>query len=103
MRLSALPSLPRSGVLTAALGWAERVTYPVLLVSGLFEGVLLGWCEAQLLRRWQVLRRRRDWVVASSAGAAVAWSIGLIPSTVDGLALTPGTVLLVALGGFAAA
>ena len=42
------------GVLTAALGWAERVTYPVLVVAGLLEGVLLGWCQAQLLRRWQV-------------------------------------------------
>ena len=87
------------GVLTATLGWAERATYPALVVAGLVEGALLGWCQAQLLRQWQVLPCRRDWVVATSAGAAVAWSMGLIPSVVGGLALTPTTVVLVALGG----
>ena len=70
-----------------------------LLEGVLLEGVLLGWCQAQLLHRWQVLPRRRDWAVTTSAGAGVAWSIGLIPSTVDGLGLTPGTVVIVALGG----
>ena len=87
------------GVLTATLGWAERATYPVLVVAGLVEGGLLGLCQAQLLRHWQILPRRRDWVVATSAAAAVAWSIGLIPSTMGGPALTPATVVLVALGG----
>ena len=87
------------GALTATLAWADGVTYPALVAAGLVEGAMLGWCHAQLLRRWQILPGRREWVVATSAAAGVAWSIGLIPSTVGGLSLTLGTVVLVALGG----
>jgi hypothetical protein len=41
---------------------------------------------------------RRRWVLATSVGAALAWSIGMLPSTLGGLSWTPRTVIAVGMG-----
>ena len=47
---------------------------------------------------WRVLPARRWWIVATSVGAAVAWSIGMLPSTFD-LRWTAETAVVAGVGG----
>jgi hypothetical protein len=53
----------------------------VLIPLGTFEGVVVG------LAQWRVLRRPfanmpwRAWTLASAAGAFIAWTLGMLPST----------------------
>jgi hypothetical protein len=64
---------------------------------------LKGQCwaphKADCLYRWRVLQLRRRWIAATSLGAAVAWSLGMLPSTLGDLDRSVGTVVLVGIGG----
>jgi hypothetical protein len=60
---------------------------------------VLGTAQADCLYGWGVLPVRRRWIAATSVGAAVAWSLGMLPSTLGGLNWTVGTVVLVGIGG----
>jgi hypothetical protein len=73
---------------TAVLGYllAETlspISFALLMILGgvLVEGVLVG------LLQWSVLRRLwpnlgwRAWSVATAVGAGIAWSLGMLPST----------------------
>ena len=62
------------------------------------EGALFGTAQADCLYRWAVLPARRRWIIATSVGAAVAWSLGMLPSTI-GLHPTAGIVIMVGIGG----
>jgi hypothetical protein len=62
------------------------------------EWTLLGTAQADCLYRWRVLPVRRRWVVATSVGAAVAWSLGMLPSTLRALQWGAG-VVAAGLGG----
>lgn len=42
---------------------------------------------------------RRRWIVATSFGAAMAWALGMLPSTFGDLRWTAATAVLVAAGG----
>ncbi|GAA2085473.1 hypothetical protein GCM10009840_23260 [Pseudolysinimonas kribbensis] len=69
----------------------------LLIVSGgAVEGALLGIGQVVGLGRFAPARRR--WIGATSAGAAAAWGIGLMPSTIGLNDLTPAVIPLVALG-----
>jgi hypothetical protein len=83
----------------SAAGWGPLPTLIVMVLAGSVEGALLGAAQADCLYRWRVLPLRRRWIVATSLGAAVAWSLGMLPSTVGGLNWTGGTVVLVGIGG----
>jgi hypothetical protein len=58
----------------------------------------VGAAQADCLYRWRVLPVRRWWIVATSVGAAVAWSLGMLPSTFD-LRWTAATVVGAGVGG----
>jgi hypothetical protein len=61
---------------------ASAGTQLVLLpVAGLVEGAVLGFAQAAVLRRTRVTVDPRAWVVATSLAAAVAWFLGMLPST----------------------
>jgi hypothetical protein len=62
--------------LTSAPG---AVVYPAMVVAGACEGILLGYGQYVGFGRSTVPRVR--WLAATGAGAAVAWSIGMLPST----------------------
>ena len=50
-------------------------------IAGLFEGAALGFAQLVVLRpSWPALRGRA-WVLATSLGAALAWFLGMLPST----------------------
>jgi hypothetical protein len=60
-----------------------------ILAGTLIEGAVVGTAQ------WLVLRRPlpgiswRSWVVATGAGALVAWTLGMVPSTVYSLRADP--------------
>jgi hypothetical protein len=53
-----------------------------VLLGALLEGVVVGFFQAQALRRWLPSLARRDWVAATAIGAGLAWLLGMIPSTI---------------------
>jgi hypothetical protein len=53
----------------------------VMIVLGTFEGLVVGLAQWLALRRPFPTMSRRTWVLASAVGAFVAWTLGMIPST----------------------
>jgi hypothetical protein len=91
-----VPAAVAAAVTTA--GWGPWTTYVALVLAGSVEGALLGTAQADCLYRWGVLPVRRWWIVATSVAAAVAWSLGMLPSTLGGLRWNAETVVLVGIG-----
>jgi hypothetical protein len=71
-----IPAL--AGALTATA--PTIVSMPVLLAAGACEGALLGAAQAHVLHHVLPSVPRRGWIAATSAGAVVAWFLGLLPS-----------------------
>ena len=67
------------GALTANAGAAVVVLS--LLAAGAVEGATLGWGQAIVLRHALSGLSRRRWVAATAGAAALAYLIGLVPST----------------------
>ncbi|MFQ1002413.1 HAD-IC family P-type ATPase [Modestobacter sp. SSW1-42] len=53
----------------------------VLVLAGAVEGSVLGWAQGRVLRREVPGWSTRDWTVRTAAAAALAWAIGMAPST----------------------
>ncbi|GAA2845062.1 outer membrane lipoprotein SlyB [Paenarthrobacter ilicis] len=68
--------------LAAVQGWG---VYPVMVVAGACEGALLGL--GQSIGFGPLVVPRPVWVAATAVGAAVAWAIGMLPSTIAGFDL----------------
>ena len=59
------------------------VVVPALLAAGVVEGSLLGWGQSRVLRRALPGLPGRRWIGATAVAAALAYAIGLLPSTVS--------------------
>lgn len=82
------------GFLAAPAG----VVYPAMILAGACEGVLLGY--GQSIGFGSAVPRSR-WILATAAGAATAWSIGMLPSTLGGIEFgSPWMIVLAAVLGF---
>jgi hypothetical protein len=86
------------GVAVTAASWGPLATVLAMVLAGSVEGALLGIAQADCLYRWRVLPVRRRCVVATSIGAAVGWSLGMLPSILGGLNWTTGTAVAAAIG-----
>ncbi|MHC1557876.1 hypothetical protein ACR9E3_02910 [Actinomycetospora sp. C-140] len=87
----ALPAVV--GVLTAPAPASDAV--PALVGAGVVEGMLLGAGQALVLRRVLPRLSARRWIGATASGAALAYLLGLLPSTVSPVAATwPAAVLV---------
>lgn len=75
-----------------AAGWVLTVGEPktalaalalagVMILIGTGEGVIVGLAQWLVLRHRLHHLRRRDWVMATALGALVAWTLGMLPST----------------------
>jgi len=74
------------------------VAYAAIVAAGAVEGALLGL--GQRIGFGLPALSRRAWVSATALGAAIAWSIGLLPSTLGGLDFgSPLVIALVGVGG----
>lgn len=58
------------------------VVYRLMIVAGACEGALLG--AGQSIGFGSSVVRRSSWIVVTAGGAAVAWAIGMLPSTIAG-------------------
>ena len=70
----------------------------LLVLAGAGEGTVLGWAQSRMLRRELLELRTGDWIRATAAGAAAAWSIGMLPSTFSRQLLELWPPMLIALG-----
>lgn len=86
------------GVAMSAASWGPLVTVLAMVLAGSVEGAALGLAQADCLHRWGVLPVRRRWVLATSVGAAVAWSLGMLPSVLGGLNWTFATIVAAGIG-----
>lgn len=78
--------LPVGGfALAATLGLEGWAAWIVLVVAGAGEGALLGLGQSLALRESRAEVPVGRWVAATAAAASVAWSIGMLPPTLDDL------------------
>jgi hypothetical protein len=85
--LVGLGAVAMAGAALLQLFAATLTSFASLAGAGVM--ILLGTCEGLIvgLAQWLVLRRpfpalsRRAWVLASALGALVAWTLGMLPST----------------------
>jgi hypothetical protein len=52
-----------------------------LVAAGAVEGVAVGYAQWRVLRDPLAALRARSWVLATVIGAVVAWTLGMVPST----------------------
>ncbi|MFJ2837762.1 hypothetical protein ACIO52_20610 [Nocardia sp. NPDC087230] len=62
-------------------GWPATTA---LLAAGLGEGIVLGWFQARALRPALPELPGRAWIAATALGAAIAWSVAMVPVGTDG-------------------
>ncbi|MCG8917482.1 hypothetical protein L6E12_16985 [Actinokineospora sp. PR83] len=76
------------------------VALPGLVAAGAAEGALLGWGQARVLRRVVPGLPRVRWTAHTAAGTALAYLLGMLPSTLDAPwgAAVVGLPLLLSLG-----
>ena len=95
----AIPAIVGATAASADVG--QSASMVLLVLAGVGEGTILGWAQSRMLRRELPELRTGDWIRATAAGAAVAWTIGMLPSTFSRQLLELWPPLLVALGALA--
>ncbi|WP_372595301.1 hypothetical protein [Actinotalea sp.] len=83
--------------LTVALGVPDLLVLPAMVLGGLGEGLVLGWSQSRVLREVLPVPARR-WTVATGVGGAVAWALGMAPSTFVAVWTTWPVVVIVLVG-----
>lgn len=92
----AIPAIVGATVTSSGVG--QGASMALLVLAGVGEGTVLGWAQSRMLRRELPELRTGDWIRATAAGAAVAWSIGMLPSTLSAQLLDLWPPLLAGLG-----
>ncbi|QGF25270.1 hypothetical protein Rai3103_14680 [Raineyella fluvialis] len=96
---------PTAGfALTTGLGTGTWATFVIMVAAGTVEGACLGVGQSLSLRGTAVDPGRRRWTVATAVAAAVAWMIGMLPSTLADLGVrwdpgSPGGIAGIGAGG----
>ena len=85
------------GAWLGLIGAPDSVVYPAMIAAGACEGALLGY--GQWLGFGRRVVSRVPWIVATSAGAAVAWSLGMLPGIQGGLDISSPPTLALVTGG----
>jgi hypothetical protein len=76
----------------ALSGGVESVPVVILMAVGsvvlgtFFEGVVVGWGQWLMLRRPLPALQSRTWIGWTCLGAGIAWTLGMLPSTIMSLA-----------------
>jgi hypothetical protein len=81
------PVLDRLSGFTSALAAALLA----VVLGTVLEGVVVGAAQEVVLRRRLTQLRPRSWMVATAIGAALAWVLGMVPSTVIALTSSEST------------
>jgi hypothetical protein len=91
--------VPTAGMALTAASSRPILALVTMVLAGSVEGAVLGSAQADCLYRWRVLPVRRWWIIATSLGAAFAWSLGMLSSTLGGVSWTARTAVGVGIGG----
>ena len=83
----------------AALALPDPWRYLALVCAGAVEGATLG--AAQLVGMGAHRPPARLWIAATALGAAIAWSIGMLPSTFALPLMSPLGIVMLVVGGVA--
>lgn len=84
----------------ASWDWSAHWSLVALVAAGTVEGGVLGAAQAHVLAGEVPALRRRAWVGATAAGAALAYLVGMAPATLAGLrGLPPPLLVLLAAVG----
>jgi hypothetical protein len=67
-------------VASVAFDLAPGLTLVVMVLAGAVEGLLLGTAQSLVLGPELLGFSRRSWALATAAGAAAAWALGMLPS-----------------------
>lgn len=94
-------------IIPAAVGGAlafaaapASVVYPLMIAAGACEGIFLGLGQSIGFGSFGI--PRAAWITATGGGAAVAWSIGMLPSTIGGVDFaSPSALALIVVGAAA--
>ena len=70
---------PAIAQLVAAAIW-PAATFLLLVLAGFVEGAVLGWFQVRVLRSRLPAVSIRRWILLTGTAAAVAWTLGLLPS-----------------------
>lgn len=93
----AVPAL--AGVTGYALGLRGAPLAGLALAGGAVEGLVLGYGESRVLAAVLPDLPRRRWMAATAGAAALAWAIGLAPSTLHDLGAPTPVIVAFALPG----
>lgn len=66
----------------AATVW-PGADFGLLVLAGVAEGAVLGWFQAHVLRSQLPRIDTARWILLTAAGAAFAWSVGMLPSAFE--------------------
>jgi hypothetical protein len=69
------------GAVAYASDAPSALLFLALVVAGAGEGALLAFAQAHVLRRELAGFDRRAWMITTALAAALAWSLGLLPSS----------------------
>jgi hypothetical protein len=87
------------GAAAYALGVSDSVLNIAVIVGGLGEGIVLGVAQWLVLRRYVPQIGARAWVLATAAGALLAWIIGMGMATIDPTVWQTSPPVFIALAG----
>ncbi|GAA5165769.1 hypothetical protein [Ornithinimicrobium tianjinense] len=88
-----------AGSLAYAAGVAGWWFYLTMVAAGAVEGLVLGAAQGTALRRAAVPASRARWTALTSVAAACAWSLGMLPSTLQGVDWRSPAVLVAVVVG----
>lgn len=70
-----------------ASGWVSVLLFTgVAVLLGTFEGFVVGEAQGSVIAQRLVDFKIRSWVIATIIGALLAWTLGMLPSTLMNLA-----------------
>ncbi|MGY1616211.1 hypothetical protein ACI797_05645 [Geodermatophilus sp. SYSU D00691] len=77
--------VPVLAVVVGADGWPDGARLVALAVAGAGEGAVLGVAQARVLTRVVPGFRPGAWTARTAVAAALAWVLGMAPSTLGGI------------------
>jgi hypothetical protein len=86
-----------AGATLAFAAAPASVAYPVAIVAGAVEGLALGAGQYAAMRSGRP--QLAAWLGATAGGAAFAWALGMLPSTIGVDLASPATWVFIAVGG----
>jgi len=78
-----------------AVIFAPKLLFAMMILAGVGEGAVLGFAQSLVLKRYLKNISQPQWIFATAAAAALAWIIGMLPSTlIDNNVILSPTIII---------